>query len=158
MADLNFSNDKVLIALVTIFLVGLIGTNLPQFTGNFTLTNNNDLPIVSTSPERIKAGEKLNINVQVRGACVDPEIELYFGGVRFDGTEDTNGGRKATITKKGRYKFCKNDYELDDTNSFTVSYRTRPDWDGDYFARVYYWEDRTTKDYLHSYFTITPNK
>ena len=152
----NFSNDKVIIALVTIFLIGLIGTSLSEFTGNLTLTNNGDIPIVTPLPNEVKAGGKINIKVQVRGACVHPEIEFFFGGVRYNGDKMSSGGRKAEITKKGHYRFCKGDTALDEDNSFTVSYRTRPDWDGDYYARVYYWKDRDTKDFLHSYFKVRP--
>ncbi|MAF51275.1 MAG: hypothetical protein CMH64_04260 [Nanoarchaeota archaeon] len=152
----NLTNDKVVIGLITIFLIAFIGSNLDQLTGNLTLTNNGQIPIVKISPNEIKAGEKANVNIQVRGACVHPKVELYFGGVRYDGEVQSSGGRKAEITKKGRFKFCKGDYELDSDNSFTISYRTRPDWDGDYYARVYYWKDRDTKDFLHSYFKVRP--
>jgi len=152
----NFSNDKVLIALITIFLVAIIGSNLSDFTGNLTFTNNGKIPIVTSFPSEIKAGEKISINIQVRGACVHPEIEFFFGGVRYNGDIESTGGRKAEVTKKGRFKFCKDDSDLDADNSFTVEYRTRPNWDGDYYARVYYWKDRNTKDFLHSYFKVKP--
>lgn len=154
----NLGEDKVLIALVTIFLIGLIGTSLDQFTGNFTLQTNDNIPIVTIFPQQVIAGEKVNVKVQVRGACVDPTVEFFFGGVKYDGTREGSGGRKAEVTKKGRFKFCNGDYELDKDNTFTVSYQTRPDWSGDYFARVYYWKDKNTKDYLHSYFVVKPNE
>jgi hypothetical protein len=152
----NFSNDKVLVALVTMFLVGAIGSTFSDFTGNFALRTNNDMPIVTTSPNPVGAGSKINVNVKVRGACVDPTVEFYFGGKKYDGTKESSGGRKADVTKKGKYKFCKGDYELDNKDSFTVSYRTRPDWDGDYYAKVYYWKDKDTKDDLRSYFRVRP--
>ena len=96
--------------------------------------------------------------MQVRNACVDPTIEFFFGGVKYDGTVTSSGGRKAEITKKGRFKFCKNDDDLDADNSFTVTYTTRPDWDGDYYARIYFWKDRDTKDYVNVYFTVKPKE
>ena len=133
-----------------------MGTSMEQFTGSFTVRVNGDMPIVTVSPRTITAGEKIDINVGVRGACVDPTVELYFDGVKSDGERIGSGGRKAEVTQKGRYKFCDGDYELDDTNSFTVSYQTRPDWDGEYYSRVYYWMDKDTKDYVHSYFTVKP--
>ncbi len=141
----NFSKDKVLVALVAMFLIGVIGSTFSDLTGNLTLRTNNDVPIVTTSSSVIGAGSKINVNVQVRGACVHPTVEFYFDGKKYDGTPESTGGRKAEVTKKGRYKFCKGDYGLDDKNSFIVSYRTRPDWDGDYYASVYYWEDKNKK-------------
>lgn len=158
MALKNLSEDKVLIALLAIFLIGLFGVNMEEFTGRFTLQTNDDIPIVTVLPQEVKAGEKINVNIKVRGACVDPTVEFYFSGVKYDGERGSSGGRKAEVTHKGRFKFCSEDYELDEDNSFTVSYQTRPNWDGDYFARVFYWKDRNTKDYLHSYFTIKPKK
>tara|TARA_Y100000310_G_C20552292_1_gene748703 strand:- start:632 stop:1108 length:477 start_codon:yes stop_codon:yes gene_type:complete len=158
MAKKGFENDKVLVALVALLLVGVVGFNLDKFTGNFTLTENKDIPIVTSFPKEIKAGEKINVNVQVRGACVHPEIEFHFGGVKYDGTTGNTGGRKGTVTEKGKFKFCKGDYELNKDNSFDVDYRTRPDWDGDYYAKVYYWKDRKTKDYVNSYFKVKPRK
>lgn len=156
MALKNLGEDKVFIALITIFLIGVIGTSIEQFTGNFAIRVNNDMPIVAVSPRTVTAGEKINVNVIIRGACVNPTVEFYFDGIKSNGERVNSGVRKAEVTQKGRYKFCNGDYELDEKNSFTVSYQTRPDWDGDYFARVYYWKDRNTKDYLHSYFTVKP--
>jgi len=156
MALKNLGEDKVFIALITIFLIGAVGTSFEQLTGGFTLQTNDDIPIVTVFPQEVKAGEKVNVNVKVRGACVDPTVEFYFGGVTYDGERTTSGGRKAEVTQKGRFKFCKDDYELDSVNSFSLSYQTRPEWDGDYFVRVYYWKDKNTKDYLHSYFTVKP--
>lgn len=156
MSSKNPSQDKVLIALLIIFLIGFIGTSLSELTGKFTLQSNEKVPVVTVSPQQIKAGEKINVNVQIRDACVDPTVEFFFGGTNYDGTKVSSGGRKAEVTEKGRFKFCKGDYELDKDNSFTVSYKTRPEWDGDYFARVYYWKDRRTKDYVHAYFVVKP--
>ncbi|MBU2639594.1 MAG: hypothetical protein KKG75_02685 [Nanoarchaeota archaeon] len=158
MNEQKLSEDKVLVALVVIFLVAIIGFNLDKFTGNLTLQENKDIPIVTVYPSEVKAGEKIYVNVQIRGACVDPTIEFFFSGIKYDGTISRPSFSLGDITKAGRYKFCKGDYGLDIDNSFTVSYQTRPDWDGDYYARVYYWKDRTTKDYLHSYFRMRPNK
>ena len=157
MPQKTISQDKVLIALLTIFLIGIVGTSLSELTGKITLQNNEKVPIVTVSPQKMKAGETVNVNVKVRGACVDPTIEFFFGGTTYDGTKVNSGGRKAEVTEKGRFKFCKGDYELDKDNSFTVSYKTRPEWDGDHFARVYYWKDRRTKDYIHTYFVVKPN-
>ncbi len=156
MALKNLGEDKVFIALLTIFLIGAIGTSFEQLTGGFTLQSNEDIPIVTVFPNEVKAGEKVNVNVKVRGACVVPKVEFYFGGVTYNGERTSSGGRKAEVTQKGRFKFCKDDYELDSTNAFSLSYQTRPDWDGDYFVRVYYWTNKNTKDYLHSYFTVKP--
>ena len=74
MSAKNLGEDKVLIALITIFLIGFIGTSLNQFTGNFTLQTNEDIPIVTVSPQQAVAGEKVDVKVQVRGACVDPTV------------------------------------------------------------------------------------
>jgi hypothetical protein len=150
--------DKVLIGLLMIFLVGAIGVNLENFTGNFLLKENGDVPLVTVTPQVLKAGEYVDVNVRVRGACVHPQIEFFFDGVKYDGTRTRPSFSLGDVTKSGRYKFCKNDYGLNKDQSFTVSYKTSPEWDGDYYARVYYWKDKDTKDYLHSYFKVRPNK
>lgn len=153
----NFKEDKVIIALVVIFLVGTIGFNLENYTGNLLkLQEDKNVPIVSISPSVVTAGEYIEIKVKVRDACVHRTIDFFFDGTEYDGTKKNKGGRKATAIKPGRYKFCKRDYGLVDS-SFTLRYKTSPSWDGDYYARVYYWKDRTTKDYVHSYFKVKPN-
>ena len=156
MVEEHLSKDKALVALTEIFLVAIIGFNLNKFTGNLTLVENKDIPIVTIYPQEIKAGEKIYVNIQVRGACMHPTVEFFFSGIKYDGTVARPSFSLGDTTKQGRYKFCKGDYGLDIDNSFTVAYQSQPDWDGDYYARVYYWKDRTTKDYLHSYFRVRP--
>jgi hypothetical protein len=153
---MTIKDDKVLVGLITVFVVGLLGSNLLGITGNFSLTNNSQVPIVSSSQGVIKAGEKIDINIQVRGACVDPKVKFYFTGTKYDGRDFSNKVFEEQVVHNGRYKYCQGDYGLDKNNGLTVSYRTRPDWDGEYHARVYYWVDRTTKDYVDTYFKVQP--
>ena len=156
MAIKNKKEDKVLIALIVIFLVSIIGFNLNKLTGGIVIQENKDVPIVTVSPSTIKAGEYVTVNVKVRNACVHPTVELFFSGTKFDGTKTHESFRLGDVTKQGRYKFCKGDYGLKD-NSFKVTYKTSAGWGGDYYARVYYWTEDNTKDYVHSYFRVRPN-
>ena len=156
MSEKILSEEKVLVSLIVIFLVAIIGFNLDRFTGNLMLMENKDIPIVTVYPQDIRAGEKIYVNIQVRGACVDSTVDFFFSGVKYDGSSERSSLRLGDAAKPGRYRYCLGDSGLDIDNSFTVSYQTRPDWDGEYYARVYYWPNSKTRDYLHSYFGVRP--
>lgn len=149
---------QILITIALIALIALIGFNFEKITGSVV----HQYPIVkvykTSYPQQneVKAGEKVTVQVQVGDYCVDPEISFYFGGVTYSRKKTSAGPRIATVTKKGSSRICKGDTVLDSKNIFTIQYQTRPDWDGDYYARVYFWKDRDTKDYLNVYFTVKP--
>ncbi len=148
--------NKILIGVVAIVLIALIGFNFGSITGNVTggLT-----PEVTVFPSTVKAGEKINIKVKPNKGCVDPEIGFYFSGKLTDGRITSSGGRKGTVTHKGGYKVCKGDgLILDKDGTFTVSYKTEPIWDGEHFAKVFYWKDRNTKDSKNIYFNVLPKE
>lgn len=148
--------NKILIWFVAIVLIALIGFNFDSITGKAT---KNLPPDVTVFPETVKAGEKINIKVRPRNGCVDPEIGFYFSGKYSDGSIGSSGGRKGVVRHKGGYKVCKNDMLiLDDDGTFTVSYRTEPGWDGEYFGKIFYWKDRKTKESMNAYFNVLPKE
>lgn len=164
MNKLDKQNIKVkkqlLIIIVLILLIAIIGFNFEKITGGVI---KHQYPIVkvykSGYPQQneVKAGDKVTVQVQVGDYCVSPELSFYFSGVTYAGEKKSAGPRLATATKKGSSRICKGDTLLDSKNTFTVDYRTSPVWDGDYYARVYFWKDRTTKDYLNVYFKVKPS-
>lgn len=148
--------NKIIIGAVAIVLIALIGFNFNNITGNVV---GSLVPDVTVYPSTVKAGEKINIKVKPNKGCVDPEIGFYFSGKLSDGSMTSSGGRKGTVTHKGGYKVCKgNGLILDKDGTFTVSYRTEPGWDGEHFAKIYYWKDRNTKDYVNARFNVLPPK
>ncbi len=158
-------DKNILIAIVLIVLIALIGFNFEKVTGE---TIRHQIPIASAYktnfPEQneVKAGEKITVQVQVGDFCVDPEIGFYFGGITYAGEKTTSGGRKGTVTQKGHFKLCKGDVTLDSRNRFEIEYQTKPEWDGDHYARIYYYNepdgDRTHKDYINVYFKVKPQE
>lgn len=149
--------NKVIIAFVVLVLLALIGFNFDEITGK--VTTKNLIPSVTAFPSEVKAGEMINIKIKPRDACVDPEVGFYFSGKKSDGSIVSSGGRKAVQQPEnvGAFKVCKGDAGiLDPDGSFTVSQRTRPEWDGEYYAKIYYWKDRKTKDSINAYFTVNP--
>ncbi len=148
--------NKILIAAIAIVLIALIGFNFNNITGKAA---GSLMPDVTVFPGTVKAGEKINIKVKPNKGCVDPEIGFYFSGKLSDGSITSSGGRKGVVTHKGGYKVCKGDgLILDKDGTFTVSYRTEPIWDGEYYAKVFYWKDRNTKDSINAYFNVLPKK
>jgi len=146
--------NHILIIVVGIVLVALIGFNFDNITGEAT---KNLMPDVTAYPQTIKAGEMINIKVRPRNGCVDPEIGFYFSGKLSDDSIVSSGGRKGVVTQKGGYKICKGDgLILDKDGTFTVSYRSEPGWDGEYFGKVFYWKDRNKKDSINIYFNVLP--
>ena len=140
---------------VAIVLLAVIGFNFEDITGNAV----KDLaPSVTIYPTDVNAGEKVNIKVRPNNGCVDPEIGLYFSGVKSDSTVDIGSNlRKTTITQKGGFSICKNSKGiLDPDGTFTLSYKTEPNWDGDYYAKIFYWKDRKTKESINVYFSVNP--
>jgi len=137
-----------------IVLVAVIGFNFDKITGDVT---RDLIPSVTAFPAEVTAGEKINIKVRPNNGCVDPELGIYFSGVKSDGTHEGSSGRRAVVTQKGGFSICKNSKGiLDPDNTFTVNYQTRPEWDGEYYAKVFYWKDRTTKDSVNVYFDVKP--
>ena len=148
--------NNIVILIVAIVLVAVIGFNIDDITGEAV---KNLAPDVTVYPVTVKAGEKINIKVKPNKGCVDPEVGFYFSGKLNDGSITSSGGRKGTVTQKGGYKICKGEgLILDKDGTFTVSYRTEPIWDGEYFAKIYYWKDRSTKDSMNAYFNVLPKK
>ncbi len=148
--------NNIVILIVAIVLVAVIGFNIDDITGEAV---KNLAPDVTVYPGTVKAGEKINIKVKPNKGCVDPEVGFYFSGKLNDGSITSSGGRKGTVTQKGGYKICKGEgLILDKDGTFTVSYRTEPIWDGEYFAKIYYWKDRSTKDSMNAYFNVLPKK
>ncbi|MBS3151276.1 hypothetical protein J4443_02765 [Candidatus Woesearchaeota archaeon] len=148
--------NKILIGAIAIVLIALIGFNFNSITGNVV---GNLKPDVTVFPGTVKAGEKINIKVKPNKGCVDPEIGFYFSGKLSDGTIRSSGGRKGVVTHKGGYKVCKgNGLILDKDGTFTVGYRTEPNWDGEHFAKIFYWKDRNTKDSVNAYFNVLPKE
>ncbi len=151
----------ILVVMILIALIALIGFNFEKITGSFV---KNKFPIVgvykTNFPEQneLKAGDPITIQVKVGEYCVNPKISFYFAGKTYAGEIKPAGVRQATVTQKGHFKLCKGDAALDDKNTFTLDYKTKPDWDGDYYARVYYWKDRTTEDYVNAYFRVKPKE
>lgn len=146
--------NHFLIIGVAIILIALIGFNFDNITGEVT---KNLMPDVTAYPQTLKAGEMINIKVRPRNGCVDPEIGFYFSGRLSDNSITSSGGRKSVVIQKGGYKICKGDgLILDKDGTFTVSYRTEPIWDGEYFAKVFYWKDRNTKSSVNIYFNVLP--
>ena len=140
---------------VAIVLLAVIGFNFEDITGNAV----KDLaPSVTIYPTDVNAGEKVNIKIRPNNVCVDPEIGLYFSGVKSDSTVDTGSNlRQAVITQKGGFSICKNSKGiLDPDGTFTLSYKTELNWDGDYFAKIFYWKDRKTKESINVYFSVNP--
>jgi len=138
-----------------IVLLAVIGFNFDDITGNVT---KNLVPSVTIYPTSVNAGEKVNIKIRPNNGCVDPEIGLYFSGVKSDSTVDTGSNlRQAVITQKGGFSICKNSKGiLDPDGTFTLSYKTEPNWDGDYYAKIFYWKDRKTKESINVYFSVNP--
>ena len=148
--------DQIIIGVVAIVLIALIGFNFNNITGKAT---GSLMPDVTVYPGTVKAGEKINIKVKPKIGCVDPEIGFYFSGKLSDGSMTSSGGRKGTVTHKGGYKVCKGDgLILDKDGTFTVSYRTEPIWDGEHFAKIFYWKDRSTKNSMNAYFNVVPKE
>lgn len=152
-------NRQILITIVLIALIAFLGFNFEKITGGVI---KHQYPIVKVyktnypQQNEVKAGDKITVEVKVGDYCVVPEISLYFGGVTYTGEKKSAGPRIATVTKKGSSRICKGETVLDSKNTFKVDYQTRPEWDGDYYARVYFWKDRSTKDYLNVYFKVKP--
>ncbi len=148
--------NQIIIGVVAAVLIALVGFNFSGVTGQVT---GNLSPDITVYPNTVKAGEKINIKVKPKRGCVDPEIGFYFSGKLSDGSMTSSGGRKGTVTHKGGYKVCKGDgLILDKDGSFTVSYRTEPVWDGEHFAKIFYWKDRSTKDSMNAYFNVIPKE
>lgn len=147
--------SKIIIIAAIVVLAAVIGLNFDKITGG--ATRGILMPTVTIYPMIVNAGEDVNIKVKPNKGCVDPEIGLYFSGRDSQGNVGSSGGRKASITQKGGFKICKGDgLILDKDGTFTVQYTTRPEWDGEYFAKVEYWKDRTTKDSINAYFKVNP--
>ena len=157
-------NRQILITIVLIALIALIGFNFEKITGGVI---KHSYPIVTAYrvdsngkelPEQnvLTAGETVKVKVKVGDYCVAPEISFYFGGVTYAGEKKSAGPRIVTVTQKGSSRICKGDSYLINKDTFTVEYSTRPNWNGDYYARVYFWKDRSTKDYLNVYFKVKP--
>jgi hypothetical protein len=156
--EVKMEKNKALMAFVVLVLLALIGFNFDAITGKVT-TGKNLVPSVTAVPIEIKAGDMIDIKIKPRDGCVDPEVGFYFSGKNIDGTITSSGGRKAVQQPEnvGAFKVCKRDKSiLDSDGSFTVSQRTRPEWSGEYFAKIYYWKDRKTKDSVNVYFTVKP--
>ena len=152
----NMERNKVLIGAIAVVLIAIIGFNFNNIVGNATKSL---APDVTVFPSTVKAGEKINIKVKPNRGCVDPEVGFYFSGKLNDGSITSSGGRKGTVAHKGGYKVCKGDgLILNKDGTFTVSYRTEPIWDGEHFAKVYYWKDRSTKDSVNGYFNVLPKE
>ncbi len=150
--------NKILIVFVVLVLLALIGFNFDIITGRVT---GNLIPEVTAFPGEVKPGEMINIKIRPREGCVDPEVGFYFSGKNLDGSITSSGGRKAVqkAERVGAFKVCKRDKRiLDSDGSFTVTQRTRPEWAGEYFAKIYYWKDRKTKDSVNVYFTVKPKE
>ena len=148
--------NQIIIGTVAIVLIALVGLNFNSLTGQVV---GNLSPDVTVYPNVVKAGEKINIKVKPRGGCVDPEIGFYFSGKLSDGSITSSGGRKGTVTHKGGYKVCKgNGLILDKDGTFTVGYKTEPGWDGEHFAKIFYWKDRTTREAIHARFNVLPKE
>ena len=144
--------NKIILVSVGIVLLALIGFNFNNLTGRAT---GNLFPDVTVFPGKVNAGEIVEVKVKPRIGCVDPEISFYYTGKDSSGIVSSSGGRKGTVTQKGGFKICNNDKGiLNPDGSFTVRYRTEPGWDGEYYAKVYYWKDRNTKDYINAYFNV----
>lgn len=152
-------NKKILIIAILILAISLLSLNFEKITG---FASKQPLPEVTVYKENypkqneLNAGEKITIAVKVKDACVIPEIELRAGSKTYSGTSRPASVRQATVTQKGHVKICKNDVVLDKEKKFYLTYKTKPDWDGDYFARVYYWKERNTKEYIDAYFKVKP--
>lgn len=148
--------DKIFMGVAAIVLLAIIGFNFDGITGNASL---NLVPDITIYPKDITAGEIISIKVKPNSACVDPEISLYFSGVNSDSSVTSSGGRKATVTQKGGFSICKNSKQiLDPDGTFTVTYQTRPDWDGQYYAKIFYWKDKKTQDSINGYFNVESSK
>ncbi|MEK6952606.1 MAG: hypothetical protein AABX29_06335 [Nanoarchaeota archaeon] len=148
--------NKVFIGIAAIVLIALIGFNFSGITGNVV---GGSAPDVTAFPGTVKAGEKINIKVKPNNGCVDPEVGFYFSGRLSDGSITSSGGRKGVVTQKGGYKVCKRDnLILDKDGTFTVGYRTEPGWDGEHFAKIFYWKNRDTKDSINIYFNVLPKE
>lgn len=148
--------NKLIIGVIAVILIAVIGFNFGNLTGKVT---KNLSPDATVYPNVVKAGEKINVKVKPNNGCVDPEIGFYFSGKLSDGSITSSGGRKGVVSHKGGYKVCKNDgLILDRDGTFTVSYKTEPGWDGEHFAKVYYWKNRNTKDSVNAYFNVLPKE
>ena len=153
-------NRKILISIVLIALIAFLGFNFEKITGGVIKHSYPIVKVYQTNyPQQneVKAGGQITVEVKVGDYCVAPEISLYFGGVTYAGEKKSSGPRIATVTKKGSSRICKGETVLDSKDTFTVQYSTRPNWNGDYYARVYFWKDRSTKDYLNVYFKVKPS-
>jgi hypothetical protein len=151
--------EKFMVVIAAIVFTAVIGLNFDAITGK--VTTGNLMPDVTTIPGTVKAGEMINIKIKPNEGCVVPEVGFYFSGKKSDGTIGSSGGRKAVQQPEsvGAYRVCKRDFGvLDDDGSFTVSQRTRPEWDGVHFAKIEYWKDRKTKDSINAYFNVEPKE
>ncbi len=158
-------NENIIIALIFLAIVALFAFNFDKITGFAPKTI--IAPTVKTSPSIIKPGEKINIEIKINQACVDPTFEFY--PVREDSRGATIiGTRKATkfyspdigdckrISTKGAKipcgssKYCKDDLK---NNKIKTTFKTYSDWSGNYILRVYYW-DEGKKEFIDSQFKI----
>ena len=148
--------NNIVILIVAVVLVAVIAFNIDNITGEAVKRL---APDVTVYPSTVKAGEKINIKVKPNKGCVDPEIGFYFSGKLSDNSITSSGGRKGTVTQKGGYKICKGDgLILEKDGTFSVGYKTELGWDGEHFAKIYYWKDRNTKDSMNAYFNVLPKK
>jgi hypothetical protein len=150
--------NKMFIGIAALVFIAIIGFNFDAITGK---TIGELAPSVTVHPETVKAGGMVDIKIRPRNGCVDPEVGFYFSGRLSDGSIMSSGGRKAVqqANNVGAFKVCKRDLGiLDADGSFTVSQRTRPEWDGEYYAKIFYWKDRKTKDSINVYFNVIPKE
>tara|TARA_Y100000310_G_C20552292_1_gene748702 strand:- start:159 stop:629 length:471 start_codon:yes stop_codon:yes gene_type:complete len=151
---------NVLIALVFLLLISFFSFNFEEITG-FQVKNL--APLVTVTPNEVKAGQPIQIKIKINEACIDPELEfLPVNGLRKDSrifkpTEDDCADQNYRSCKGAKY--CKGDLVNDE---MIMTYYTLPSWKvspGQYAVRIRYIEKvgqpKRLTPHIDRLFTIT---
>ncbi|MBI2507678.1 hypothetical protein HYV89_01885 [Candidatus Woesearchaeota archaeon] len=130
--------SNILIAAVFLVLISLFSLNFEELTGYVPKQR---IPDVSVIQQVVDAGEYIDIRVKINGFCIDPKFEiltnvdLHKDYKTYLPTEDDCAKQNFRTCKS--HKYCPGDIKDD---ILELSYKTQPDFYGDYKVRVKYIE------------------
>ncbi len=125
---MDFSKKNIIIGSVLLLLALVVVFNLDMFTGEAgralsSVSKSNAVTSAEVIPNRIKAGEYINVHITPGSKCTDKKISIY----RAKDNRFVVSFERKEAALFGGYRFCR---------PVVASYRSWNSWHGNYYVLV----------------------